>query len=260
MSQNIVALLAGLVLLCSCGDIVEEIHINEDGSGSYDVSFDMAEGMVGMMREMTIAMSGKEEKDLDLDSLDTAINEKIWEDFPAELDSVIDMSDRIPDSIRQDEKYTHFIEHSKMYMRGAKAKKEMRMGVDYQFKDDKDLNEYFRYLGKLDSQQGGQKGGEGLGGNPLASSDCEYIFSSKSFKRISPAQNLIKGEKKEMKEFFEKMYGKSTYTTVVHLPRDIAKVKGKGVKQKSARTVVFEYPLMDIMAGKEGGAFEVFYK
>jgi hypothetical protein len=78
--------------------MTEEIYLNSDGSGEYTIYTDMIPSMVTMMEvfaAMDTTFQGTSEE------LTAKVKEKIWEDFPAEVDSIMDMTgEEIPEDIK----------------------------------------------------------------------------------------------------------------------------------------------------------------
>ncbi len=254
------------ILLFSCGDISEELVVNEDMSGTYTVSYDMMEAMTGMMKGFAMAMAESEGKTIDMDSLDLALRDKMWKDFPDELDSVIDLSDKFKEEGISNEGLEKYQDKMNMYMRGSKAKGEMEMGFEMSFDNPSDFSEYYRFLSSLsENNEIGSKMGPGIGSvfsglGQDNSGDAPFIFTKNGIKReaFSMSDDDKKLSSKDMKEF-EEMFGSMSYTTTIRVPKDIKKVKGKGAVKKDNRTVVIEYQLLDLMNAKEMGGFEIIY-
>ncbi|MEM7163235.1 MAG: hypothetical protein AAF487_12435 [Bacteroidota bacterium] len=255
--------LLSTLLVSSCGNIQEEIYINEDYSGSYQVSYDVLDGMTQMMKGFALMLAEKDGKSIDMDSLNQAMRNELWEDFPDEIDSVIDISEKMSEESNPIiEKYGHL---AQMKMIGSKAEDKLDMIFKIEFTEESGLKEYFKDLSQMnDDKDIGNDLGLGESSAFVASlfsqNGSVYEMSEKGIKRAGyDFKDDKKSSDKDLQKAMEKM-GNLKVTTIIHVPKKIKKLKGKGIRKEDDNTVILEYELSDLLSGKNNGAFEVIYK
>ena len=247
-----------LLTLLSCGEVTEEIYINEDGSGTYSVSYDMIDGMSKMAVEMAKAFAEMSDEPVDMDELERGIRDGVWEDFPAVVDSIIPLETSIPDSVLNDPANKDFFERYSLFMKGSKAEDQMLMGTRYNFSDSENLDEFFVFFQKIQ-----KKSGEGSADDPFGKlmgveTVADYDFSDSQIKR-----KCILGEPIDIdgedNAFYQTMFGNLKYRSIVHLPGKAKKVKGDNLVSKKGDVVIFEYDMLEILSGKANTDFQIEY-
>lgn len=232
----ILTLLCSILLLSSCGDIKEEITIQEDGSGEYILSTDMIPMMRNMMKGFaTMAMT--EEEKLDSNAVNATIEEMLWKDFKGEIDSTLDISSKIPEDIKKDPSKMALINQTHAFMRGSKEKGYMLMGMNYSFKSSKDFTE----LQKLIEE--GQK--KDKKGSLFGESKTETKITNTSFYRSSKQTKPAKEEDPSVSAMMKMFDSMNMYTTI-NFPRKIKtiQVSTYEIVSKTEKSVTLKYNLL----------------
>lgn len=263
--RKIVAAICVSVLLFSCGDIQEELVINQDDSGYYSISYDMVKGMTSMTKMMTMAFSESEGKKMNEDSLDQVLREKIWEDFPNEVDSFIDMTESFEEKGYKGEELERMKNAFQIFMKGKKEDEQLDMGLRINFQNLEELQDLWSLMdGFGEDRELMSKVGPGVGsmfGGMNKSDSAPFIFSENGIVKPSFAssEKEEKSKGKSDKEF-EDLMKDSTYSILIKTAKDIKKVKGKGVKLIDKNTVQVEYAVLDFMKNSSKTGFEIFYE
>ncbi len=262
-------------ILNACDNMTEEITINEDGTGTYEVYTDMVAGlkasavMMNMMgntfQEAADSTGNGESEEFDIMK---QIEEGFWKDFGDEpVDSLVSFLEQmqeegtVPDSIKNDKKKMALLEKMNMHIWGSKAEDILNTGILLNFNKLDDINEVMDFIDE--NQNARSLAG---GGNPMMSgmggglgdmqADTDYKLTKKLFSRKSIFEAPEDMGAEEM-AFMKMMFPSSKMKTIVHLPRKVKKVKGDHLVSKDNKTLVFEYDLMDMMMGKVNTDFEI---
>lgn len=249
-----------LALFTACGNYVEEFTLKADGSGSYTVYSDIIEGSVEMGSTMATMFSEEELTQAQKDSVRLGVEAKMWEDFDGEVDSVINMVSELPDSFLNYGNNREYAERMVMFMRGSQEKGYMNIGVEVDYKNGEDFNDFINYLENMQDSKGSGNATI-LGGLSETKSDASYKFSSKSFGR-TVKYTFVENEEgdKSMGKMLEMMGEGGTYKTIVHTERKIKKVKGENIVLQEDYKVVFEYPFAASLDGSVNTDFEIIFK
>lgn len=259
MRQYLKLLAFFLVALClqSCDNMTEEIYLNEDGSGEYMMYSDMIPSMEKMAIEMARMFqdmdSTGEIKNMTDKELAEMMSEQIWSEMPEEVDSIIDITQELPDSIKDNPQKMAIIEKATMFMKGGKAKGFLNTGIKYPFQN---LEELETFSSMLQKQQNSDDQLSQMGMD-VGEMKVDYSFANNTFSRTATYTKQPQNDMdEEQQEMLEKMLG-GTVTTIIHLPKKIKKVTGQNVKDKEGKTVTFEYNLLDSALGKINSDFSI---
>lgn len=245
------------LFLQSCDNMTEEIYLNEDGSGEYMLYSDMIPSMEKMAIEMARMFqdmdSTGEIKNMTDKELAEMMSEQIWAEMPEEIDSILDITQELPDSVKNNPQKMAIIEKTTMFMKGGKAKGFLNTGVKYPFQN---LEELETFSSMLQEQQKGDNQLSQMGVD-AGEMKVNYSFANNVFSRTStytktPENNMDE----EQKELLQKMLG-GNVKTIIHLPKKVKKVAGDNVKDKEAKTVTFEYNLLESTLGKVNTDFSI---
>lgn len=242
--------------LYSCDNATEEIYLNADGSGEYKMYSDMVPTMVqmmGMFAAMDTTFQGSTEE------LNASIAEKIWEDFPSEVDSIMPPKESDRGKYQDDPRKLELFDKMEGFMYGSKKRGYMNTGMRFKFKNMKELNEYMVMVND-------QSADSGTGDLKV---DMNYAYKRKCLKRvcnyskIEPETEEEKAEaemKNGVMDGMMEMFANSKATTIVHLPKNVKSVEGPGIKEKTDKVVIFEYSMLDILSGEADTNFEIKFK
>lgn len=251
-------LLSTIVLLTSCGNYTEEITINEDGSGTYHLYSDVISGSLNMAVNMSTMFVKEPLTEAQLDSVRSVVENKVWEDFPDEVDSVIDLMKEMPDSLINYGDNKKHLERMVAYMKGSRDKGYINFGMEYSFKNKDEFLEYMEFLQKAKDEDKGD-GPTGLL-NSLSTTDSKtkYVLNDKKFSRS------VRYTKKEgdgtMGKMLDMFGGEGRYTTVIKTKKKIKKVKAKNIKSQSHYEVVLEYNFKNALSGEANTDFEIVFE
>lgn len=242
------SIFAFIFLLVSCGSVTEEIYLNEDGSGSYTMYTDM----IGSAKTMMTTMMEGFYPDLDKDSLNELVEEQLWKDFPDEVDSLVDLSSKVPDSIKSDPAKMRLLSAMEVFMKGSRAEGYMNMGTTFQFKDVDELEEFLKLL----AENQGAAGGAGTDMLGMPQIEVDYSFDGNTFSRKSAVV-----EKQELEDSvmmgMKMMFGEARTRTIVHLPGRVKKASKNQLVSSEGKDVVYEYSLIGYLTGEETSDFEI---
>lgn len=228
-----------LLLSASCFSIKEEIFLNADGSGKYLVYTDM----IGGSRNMMIGMMQSMNPEADTDSLMRAIDDQLWQEYPSVVDSIIDFSDKVPDSIKNDPDKQQFLERMEIFMEGSREKGYMNSGLRFSFKSMDDLEALMKLLDESSKNS--------AGGPPMPSTQIDYSFDKNSFSRkaLLDAEDEMINDSSIMA--MSAMLKESSWRLIVHLPEKAKKASKEQLVSKDGKDVIYEYDLLKIISGEQ---------
>ncbi|MEP1035014.1 hypothetical protein [Ekhidna sp.] len=229
-----------LLLLCSCTSITEEIYLNNDGSGEYLVYTDVISSTRGMMMGMMSSIY----PDASEDSLRQVIDAQIWADMPDEVDSLIDFSTRVPDSIKNDPDNQKYLERIEMFMRGSKEKGYLNSGMSYKFEAVNDLEDFLEFMNE---NQSATSGGMGM---DLPNMQVKYSFDGKSFSRTTIIDKQIEMNDSTMMMLNTLLEG-SKSRLIIHLPKNVKKASKDQLVEKQGKDVIYEFDLLKVLNGEQ---------
>lgn len=229
-----------LLLLCSCASVTEEIYLNNDGSGEYLVYTDVISSTRGMMMGMMSSLY----PDASADSLRQIIDDQIWADMPDEVDSLIDFSTRVPDSIRNDPDKQRYLEKMEMFMKGSKGDGFLNSGMSYRFQTVKELEDFLVFMNE---NQSATSGGMGM---DLPNVRVKYSFDGKSFTRTTVMDETIEMSDSTMMMLTTLLEGAKT-RSIIHLPRTVKEASKDQLVEQNGKDVIYEFDLLKVLNGEQ---------
>ena len=227
--------------LVSCGEMTQEVWINEDESGKVVVSIDAGE-MIHQLESMLDAEEEIEEGEFQDFNIETG--EVVDEDFGFFGEEIIDTSfsilDVMPDSIKAKVDDLSLFDIMKFSVEGNKEKGEMTMEIQVEYESEDQLEDFFQQMAKLDdsgqaaAQQEQLKGmftnyskdlSNGIvripNANSLSELEEQGILDEETKMQFdSIRQNLVVIEDVEGLSFFQSMVDFDV-KTIYHVPGDI---------------------------------------
>jgi len=261
--KHMLKFLVGLMAtasLVSCGNVVEEITLNEDNSGHYTMYSDMIPGTVNMALTMSRMFAEKDASgQINEDSLRAAVTEKVWEDFgDQEFDSIIDVLSQMPDSAIKSPEHRAFLERITAFMRGSKAKGYINVGLEYSFADGADYQKMINTFSEIQANQNDQNAGSPLDQLTNMKSKVSVEATQKHFVRKTSYENLP--ENFEDLKATMAMFGEGKLITIVNTKRKIKSVNGSHIKSIEDYRVTFEYGFIEASAGQLDTNFEIIFE
>lgn len=224
----------------SCINIIEEMFLNLDGTGTYSISIDMSGIMEnGGMRSMMKQFGGEEAQ-----SEDNPFNSE----EPVEVDSIMYMKDA-PDSVRLAFGNDELLNKIHMHQQISESKEIMRTDFILKFDKISEISDFLNNIDKLQSSSDNPLGGGAGGGLLPTGGGAMKIFqmAGKTLTRL-PAKQAEKIDDEEL-GMMKMMLADATYKTIYHLPGKVKKTTMKNAVI-DGKTITIEYPAIEAMEGK----------
>ncbi len=252
--KKLLLLLLTTILLTSC-QMKEEITFNKNGSGTYSFGADMS-GMIDMLKGM--------------EKTNNPIVSK--EKKKKKIDTIIDINQMIKeykDSIKLSKEQKKIIKKMKgLKMRMIMNEEDNKMSIDYtfDFKNAKQLDDFFSNLKTINKMKKKKNDSIGLGKLNDFTKDFDkqfvkYRFNGKKFHReVVITKNKEKKEQDSTKnnEFnqFSKLF---SYKLVYHFPSKIKDVGYKGEYKfaDNGKTLIIEIPFDEMIKKPKKMDFEI---
>lgn len=228
----------------------EEITINSDGTGKYNLNID-GSGIMAMMPKDSL----KNEK-----SIDSVFSFKQL--FEAKKDSISKLSKEEQAKIKK-------LENFNMRMKMNYADKQFLFSMNTDFKSIKELQEgmsgmkILREMNKNDATFKNALGGkEDFGNNK---SNVNYFYDGKKFSRVAILDKVNVKDKviayDSLDSGFQMIYGSSKYIIKYHFPKAVKKVSNtSALFSEDRKTITIEYPFNEYMKEPEKLNFEVIFQ
>jgi hypothetical protein len=236
--------------LSSCDNITEEIHINADGSGEYVIYTDMIPGIRKMTSEMFMLFEDSASADSGAESLE----DSIWKDFPDVIDSIIDYSEILPDSVLAIPENKELVEKMKFFMEGGRSKGYVNMGFRFGFKDLSELSEVLKKV--EDNQHSSGAGGGMMPELDEMRTDVKYELKENVLKRKTVFLSKPDFQQTDL-EMLQMFMADAKMKTIVHTPGKVKTVTGSNAQKLSDTSVALEYNMLDYIMGKASSDFEI---
>lgn len=235
------ALFLGVLACAGCFDITEELWLNKDHSGQYEVGVSLNTGPFASLLRMAQQKTN--------DSL-RALGQP-----PRSLDTLIHLGD-LPDSVKSRFKYPKVLNQITMH---ANMDKGMDIRFHYDFQRLEDLPQFFDALNTLDELKkdtslhnldGLQLPGMG-NVQGLMTSVPDIRFEGKTLLRTNPpdSTNQAMGQtlfEHDSDPMVKMMFRDKKYRLVVHMPKKVKTVKGTGFTTDK-NTVTGVFPMVDVL-------------
>ncbi len=234
-----------IFIFSSCASITEEIYLNKDGSGEYIIYSDVISTTRGMMMGMISSLY----PDASEDSLQQIIDDQIWADFPAEVDSLIDYSSRVPDSIKNNPDNKKYLDNTKMFMRGSREKGYINSGLSYKFDEISALEDFLKFLNENGSASGEM-------GMDVPNLNVKYTFDGNTFSRTTKMDELMEMSD-STRMMLNLMLEGSKSRLIVHLPRKAKKVSQDQLVSRDGKDVTYEFELLRLISGEQSSDVKI---
>ncbi|WP_420316342.1 hypothetical protein [Ekhidna sp.] len=235
-----------VLFITSCANITEEIYLNADGSGKYMVYTDAIEST----RSMMMGMMSSIYPDASEDSLRQVVEAQIWEQFPLEVDSIIDFSSRVPDSIKNDPDKRKYLDKMEMFMKGGKQDGYINSGMRFSFSSVDELQAFNDFLSENQGASGDAMKMD------LPQMKVQYTFDGSSFARTSKINADVKMTDSTMM-VIGSLIEESKTILILHLPRKAKKVSKDQLVGKVGKDVTYEFELIKVFMGTQSSDIKV---
>lgn len=218
-------------------NITEEIFLNEDGSGRYNVYTNE----VPMLKQaiMTRLQADKDNSK----NLEEKAEKEIWSFHPASFNQASNPLKKANKDVKEDKQKRDLLKNITNFTIGNKLKNSIDTGVMCKFNNLEELAQLMDLL-RTDPLQS-------LQSIQLRETNVVFEISNNKFTKqtTTAKKNASLSSTKE-----------GTLTTNLYLPNNAKKVKGTNFKNKKGRLVSFEYKLSEVLSGQANTDFEVKWK
>jgi len=184
------------------------------------------------------------------DSLMQIIDAQIWEQFPAVVDSIIDYSSRVPDSIKNDPNKRKYLDNLEMFMEGSREKGYINSGMRFSFSSVKELEQFQEFMSENQAATGG-----GMGMN-MPEVKVQYSFDGSSFSRITIMDELVEMED-STKMVLNTLLEGSKARLILHLPKKVKKASKDQLFSKDGKDVIYEFDFINVLSGDQSTDIKV---
>lgn len=228
--------------LASC-TFTEEITINPDGTGKYNLGMD-GSALMAMMPKDSAATTK---------NMDSTFTFK--ELFDAKKDSIAKMS---PEKQAKIKNLENFIVKMKMNY----DTKEFLFSLNSSFKSVADLQNVLNDLSEVQNMAKGSQGNSPVGAMDTFSgngANIKYAYDGKKFSRKAMIdKSLMKKINKDSLEAYKAIFESSKYVIKYHFPKPVKKVSNKtALFSEDKKTITIEYAFNEYMNEPEKLNFEV---
>lgn len=200
--------------------------------------------VISSTRSMMVGMMSSLYPDASEDSLMQVIDAQIWADMPNEVDSLIDFSSRVPDSIRNDPEKQKYLDRMEMFMRGSREKGYLNSGMSFKFDAVSDLEDFLEFMSDNQSATG-----EGMGMD-LPNMNVRYDFDGNSFSRTTLMDENLEVSDSTMM-MLQTMLADSKSRLIIHLPKNVKKASKDQLVETKGKDVVYEFDLLKVINGEQ---------
>ncbi len=228
------------VFMTSCLDMIEEVFLNADGTGEYNLTIDMS-GLFSdpFMKEMM--MEGlKEEAGLEELEIDSLI-------------SIEDFAGNFPPTLTYDER--DLLNRTEVKMRMSQSEELGMFKISFPFNSIEEITAFQGAFDKINaaSEEGGAGGAAGpmgglMGGGMTSGSNSIWSLSGRKLSRevVLPEENPLDDLDEESMGMLKMFFADATYQTIYHLPGRVRKCSIENA-EIDGRTVTVSYPFLDMI-------------
>lgn len=225
--------------------------MDEQGSGTYEVTTDMIPMMRNMAYQFAVLANNVGGDDSVGGSIDSAnIESQLFKDFPNEVDSIIPLHKMTKEASLSVADKAKLEKQLKLYMKGGRSSGQMIMGMQYHFTSIPDLNELGAIMERNKEKSEDSRLDE-------YTANVTYAVQGNTLRRTYTER--MKREKQEEPEerLSHMMFGETVYRTTLRSKRKIKKVNALGIKSQKDHEIVLEYPMKDYLNGQVNMNFEI---
>ena len=185
---------SSLFFLTGCLEVLEDVYLNTDGSGKYQITMDMSELFSDPMLKSIIDEQAKKEAGAD-------------EDAPLEMDSTMYFRDA-PGFEKLSAGDQALIKDVSMEMNASESKEEMVIKMNFPFNSLEDLVKMGEAMQKLDVNKDGGGAGGMMGNGMFGAQGAQFALNKRVLSRLPmPDATELLGQDEEnlamMKMFFQ---------------------------------------------------------
>lgn len=233
-------LIACVLSLSSCINIIEELLLKKDGTGVYTITMDMSGVMENGGIRSLMEMSGE-----DMSSPDNPFSS----DEPVEVDTIMHMKDA-PDSVRTSFGNDALLNKISIHQIISESQEVMKTKFVINFDKLSDIEAFLNNMDKLQGADNPLAGAGGAGGLFPSSNGATKLFNlrKRTLTRFPTPENQETLSEEDM-GMMKMMMADATYTTIYNLPGVVKKTTMKDAIVDGNK-VTLEYSMMDALENK----------
>ena len=221
----------------SCLDLIEEIYLNADGSGEYNLVMDMSGLFSDPFMKDLMMQSMKEEagvEELEIDSLIAV------QDFAGEFPATLTNADR------------ELLNRTVIRMKMSQSEEVGKLIITFPFEEVAEMTAFQEAFGKINEASGedgpaGPMGGL-MGGNMGSGSNSLWNLSGRKLMRevLPPEDNPLDDLDDETMGMMRMFFADASFQTIYHLPGRVRKCSIENA-EVDGKTVTVTYPFLDLI-------------
>ena len=270
-----------MLAMTSCGDIVQDLHLMKDGSGTLETTIDVGElmGMAKGFEDLGSAQDTFSDDHIpDTASIQpenpkdamTLLMEKITDpSHDKDFDTLMSFLSIMPDSVRQKEKRTDLAEKMFVRVKSPANSADLTFGIVMNFKNTDELREMVQYMSTLDQspEMMAAAGPMGMDAESFMSFNADMKAGILTVDTVSYAslstQIGMSGDSTMSSEdlgMIEMMFGNSKIKSVIHIPGEVLSCTNPNAILTKDNKVIVEYPMMDVIKKGKLDGYKVIFK
>lgn len=243
LSFLLVAVMA--LTMSSCINLLEELTLKKDGSGSYNLTFDMSSLMSDDFLKGMLQESAKENE----------ATKELSENL--EKDTIIFLKD-MPMEAKQKTGRPEFWNNVKIHMKMSEKEEKFFTSIQLNFDKLSDIDFFYKNLSTL-MEENAESMGNGMIPNELLPGGALFKYDKKKLVRLPAPKSQTNAAEDENMEMFKMFFSSATYTSVYNLPGRVTKTNMADA-EIDGNTVKVSSSLMDMMEGKSKAQGEIRFK
>lgn len=228
---SLLLLICSTFLLQGCFNVIEDIHLNKKGSGTYQITYDLSSIISNPMLKEMIKQSA-EEGDESMSGL--------FSGGEMELDTLIALKDS---PMSEGKEMPEVLKKATMAMKISESKGQFETVMKFDFKNVGEIAEFYTALGDISEE--GQAGFGGMLPSLGLFETKKKSITRKSFD-LTNLKEQMGGE--ESMDMMKMMMSGATYKTIYHLPKKAKNTNIEGAKM-DGKTVTVTHDYLDIIEG-----------
>jgi hypothetical protein len=228
--------IAATTLFTSCINIIEEMTIDKNGAGAYDLTVDLSSllqsGMLGDLLKQG-------------ESSGLKITGGMGENM--EKDTVIYLKNSLSPEIKAKTGNPAFWDKVKMTMSVSKSKGKMGSTVHLDFASIEDINFFLKNINTVLSEGTGDA--KSMLPPGLMPTLAGFKMGKKSLERLPAPKSDAKTPAGDEMEMMKMFLGGAKFTSIINLPGKVKKTNVPNTKI-DGNTVITESPMLDFISGK----------
>ncbi|MEP6646582.1 MAG: hypothetical protein ABJC12_05800 [Saprospiraceae bacterium] len=257
-----------IILLSGCGDIISDLKLNSNGSGTLSTTFElgdlmsMAKGFKGMgadstgFTDDTVPEPVVTKADTSKDPMQKLMAKITDPNYDRNFDTLMAITSIMPDSVKS--KITQPALANKIKVRFASPAKSanLTIGIVADFDNSQQLKEMMQLMQTLDENPDMLSGGGPLGFQPKSFMVFDADMKAGTLK-VAPidygdmaSQFGAKGDSTSSSEnlgMLQMMFGNSKIKSVIHVPGEVLSCTNKDAILTKDNRVLLEYNFMDVI-------------